>query len=312
MPYSTVDDIKNDITAQITTNGNGEITGADLRIILLGMCDFLDPALKAEIIAKQGSGGSVGGADNDESFPLGTRIEAVLRDILIKTIHPTYVAPTLLLNTSIAQLARESGDIISPILNIVYTQNDGGSIVTRTLKRNGSTIASTFPYTDTSVSIPDGNTDYQGIVTYGNGATKNNNLGAPDTVGKILAGSVNSQLISYLGQRKIFGGTPASTPTTSANVRALANFTLNAQLGTQLIIPVAAGASRICFAYPASLPDVSSVRYVEFGEAELKSLFTKTTFNVEGANSYTAISYKLFTYVPIEPFGADLTYKVTI
>jgi hypothetical protein len=60
------------------------------------------------------------------------------------------------------------------------------------------------------------------------------------------------------------------------------------------------------------LQDVSSVKYVEWLNAEIKDVFIKTNVNVEWANGYTDIAYKVFIYTPVEPFPATATYLVTI
>ena len=108
------------------------------------------------------------------------------------------------------------------------------------------------------------------------------------------------------------GNTGSTTPTTSANVRTLANSYLNPVNGYSLTLNIASGTTRIVIAYPATLEDVSSIKYVELGNAEVKDTFVETLVNVEGANSFTAISYKVFTYLPSVPFGANATYNVTI
>jgi hypothetical protein len=66
------------------------------------------------------------------------------------------------------------------------------------------------------------------------------------------------------------------------------------------------------FAYPDTLRDVSTVKYVEVANSEVKDVFTKTSVNVEGANTYTAIGYKVYRYVPNAPFPNAATYVVTI
>ena len=46
--------------------------------------------------------------------------------------------------------------------------------------------------------------------------------------------------------------------------------------------------------------------------AEIKSAFTKSTVSVEGANGYTAISYKVYTTDYAQPNDKANTYTVTI
>ena len=95
-------------------------------------------------------------------------------------------------------------------------------------------------------------------------------------------------------------------------LRALAVNAINPIVGSQLVIPIALGSTTVAFAYPAALQDVTSVLYVELSNSEVKTLFTKTLVNVEGANGFTQMSYKVYTFTPIQPFQAAVTYRVII
>lgn len=250
-------------------------------------------SLTQQLIVDVGAGQSIGGAVNGEVFPAGTSLESILRDILIKAFNPT-----LSLSSDIATLMQEAGVIISPMFNSNFSQNDAGALLTKILKKNGGQISAVYPYQDLNVQLPDGDIIYISQANY--------------SAGMIPAGGVSSATITYQGRRKIFGGTPGATPATSANVRSLTQNALDAQVGTQLIIPIAQGSTNVSFAYPASLPDVGNVLYVEFSNAEVKSLFTQSIVNVAGANGFTPISYKLYNFTPIQPFQTAVTYRVII
>jgi hypothetical protein len=310
-PFSNLAELIAYIEATFTANGTKDITGPEGRDALKGIIQFLNPNLLQELIAELGEGGSVGGVYTDDTFAIGTSLEDVLRAILRKAIHPEYEDPTATLASDIVVYSREIGDIISPVFNGSFDQNDAGGEITRALKRNGTTISASVPYEDTSIEINEVKT-YLLAVTHGQGACKLNNLGDTDCFGRIEAGIVNSNNIIYTPYRKCFFGFPATTPTTSANVRALTEDFLNPQEGTQFTINIPIGAVKVCFAYPASLRDVESVLYEEFANTEVKDIFVKTTVNVEGANGFTAISYKVFTFTPVEPFTTEATYNVTI
>lgn len=248
--------------------------------------------LAQQLIVSVG-GTPVGGANTGEVFAAGTPIENVLRDILIKAFNPT-----LALATDIATLMQESGSIISPTFNSTFTQNDGGPLLTKILRKNAVQVSAVFPYQDLNVQLHDGDIVYISVATF--------------AAGTIPAGSVNSNTINYQGRRKIFAGTPGAIPASSADVRALALNAINPVVGTQLLIPIAAGSTRVVFAYPATLQDVSSVLYVELSNSEVKSLFTKTLVNVEGANGFAPVSYKVYAYTPIQPFQTAVNYRVII
>ena len=250
--------------------------------------------LSSPLIVNVGAGQSFGGTSTGDTYALGSSLEAILRKVLVKIF-----APVLSLSSSISSAIYEVGTVISPIFTDNFTQNDGGAATTIVLQRNGTQLSGIIPFTDTNLLIIDGDFNYQAIANY--------------TAAAALAGIANSNTISYYGRRKIFGGTPSALPTTTAMVRALSLSALNPVTGnTILTIPIALGSTQVAFAYPATLADITSVQYLELSNSEVKSLFTKTLINVEGANGYLPISYKLYTYTPSQAFQANITYKIIL
>lgn len=310
MTFTTLAELRAYILATFTANGVRDITGPEAKDTFIGILDLIAPALLADLDVNVGAG-KVGGAHNGDHIVVGTTFDALLRKILREAIPPTYVAPTTALSSSITTLEQEIGTILSPIFNLSYTQNDGGALVSRSLTRNGSGIATSFPYTDASVVL-DASKAYQGFASYAQGACKNDSLGAQDCTSRINSGNASSNIITYLPYRKAFYGTPVSAITTSANVRAMSDGFLNPANGSVFTIAIPAGSLRVVFAYPATLEDVASVKFVEMGGTEIKGAFVKTTVSVEGASSFTAINYKVFTFVPVEAFTTAATYQVTI
>lgn len=310
MTFTTEAELRDYILATFTANGVRDITGPEAQDAFIGILDLLSPRLQSNLGISV-EAGKVGGAANGVTLTEGTSLESVLRTILREAVPPTYLAPTLLLESSVSQLDQEIGTIMSPALSNVFTQRDGGIAVTRFLTKNGSQISTTFPYIDSSIQLIAA-VAYQAFTTYGQGACKNDSLGQQNCSGRIQPGTVSSNIITYNAWRKAFWGVPVSAVTNSSGVRALSNSSLRPVVGSTFTINIPAGSQRVVFAYPASLQDVSSVKYREFGNCEIKSIFTKTTVSVEGASGYTAIDYKVFTYEPIEPFQVAANYEITI
>jgi hypothetical protein len=75
-------------------------------------------------------------------------------------------------------------------------------------------------------------------------------------------------------------------------------------------VPV--GAARVVFAYPATSRSVASVKLQELSDSEVKSNFVETSVSVQGANGSAAVTYRVFTYTPVEPFAIVNNYKVFI
>ena len=98
--------------------------------------------------------------------------------------------------------------------------------------------------------------------------------------------------------------------TTSDEVRALTK-SLTLKSGSKFNISIPIGAKMVVIALPDTL-SVTSVKYVEGMNAEVKDIFTQTTVAVEGADGYTSATYKLYTYIPVLDFTQNVTYSVTL
>ncbi len=116
------------------------------------------------------------------------------------------------------------------------------------------------------------------------------------------------------GFRATFYGTFAdkTTALTSANIRKLTGKSTKAlAAGNSFTLTIPVGATRVVFAYPATLRDATQVKDAAT-QYNVLSSFTKTTVDVEGANSYAAKSYKVYYSDFAEPNGKANTYTVTI
>jgi hypothetical protein len=122
---------------------------------------------------------------------------------------------------------------------------------------------------------------------------------------------LNSPSRSIMGYRAYFYGTDL-TSVDSASIRMLSK-SLNPVNNTQFTINIPANTTNVCFAYPASLRDVSSVIYVEGMNSEIKSVFgSPQIVPVNGDNDYQPIDYKVYLMIPDEPFPSSATYIVKI
>ena len=330
---------------EVTTDANGVylnfIVGYETKQVDNGSGDMVDTQVAiyawATAVNIKGESGSSTGDGGDVTFDkdftvkgvsqglysdgvtigTGTNLLEVVKKMLTAVINPTYVAPTLAFTTS-NTLVVESDTTISPVLNTVFNKNNAGDLTAFRIKENGTTIltdtAITSPYTVTAYKIIDQNKTYVAEVDYAAGSILKNNLGEDYATGQIQAGTKTSSSIIFKGVRKYFHGSDTSSNTaytTSAEVRALTGV-LNPVVGTTFTINVPIGAKKVTFAYPETLQDPSTVKYVEGMNAEVKGIFTKTTVSVNGAEGGNAVNYKVFTYVPAQATTAAITYTVTI
>lgn len=267
----------------------------------------------------------VGGLPSGTTINTGTSITDLIKLLGIKTYYPTFIAPSLTLaidvNNSVeagyistATLTATfnkgeiKGDLIEGVWNANTKQNDRAGDVD-TYEINGVDNGGVNTKTLTDNVIEEGANAYNAKVYFTTGPqpldSDGNNYETPLAPGNILTSK------TIYGYRKLFYGL-SSQATNSAEVRALSNSLLNPTNGTTFTINITSGASKVVFAYPATLQDVTEVIYKEGLNADIKGIFTKTTVSVEGANGYTAIDYKVYTYTPINPFDSPVTYEVKI
>lgn len=271
-------------------------------------------------------GTDVGAAPEGYTFPLGMSFTEFVIKVSQKVIPPSYGGPSLTLNGSPAPGNFEVGHITDIVLSEAYSAGNAGARTTLSLTRDATQISTTMPFTDLNRQLTLTPFSYSESSSYLQGPCLVNNMGEIDCDGRIPAGTVTSNTLTYVGQRKAFYGTPSSTPAASAAVRALtSDFAANQNSGVDgagvdltgspqpnFTISIPVGATRVVFAYPATLRPVASVRYQELANSEVKGNFVMTLVNVEGANGFTAAQYRVYTYVPIEPFSIANHYRVFI
>jgi len=275
---------------------------------------------------------TVGSIVPGQNITTGTTLQEFIELMVTATFEPSYVAPSVVLGSSISS-PQEAG--YSANLTLTATFNRGSIDGTMTAGvwnadafqayRAGAATKYTIDGIDRennnsknngTVTVAAGNNTFSSTVDYAIGAVPLNSKGLAfgvDGVTPLTALAVGSvsDSVTVVGQRKYFYGysKPAAT---SADVRDLGNGVLNPANGTSFTINIPLGATSVVFAYPDTLRDVSTVKYVEVANSEVKDVFTKTSVNVEGANAYTAIGYKVYSYVPNAPFPNAATYVVTI
>lgn len=155
---------------------------------------------------------------------------------------------------------------------------------------------------------------YKMTVNYSDGVVANDNLGgASSPEVKITASSCSNNSSTLTPFRKYFYGATTTVPSTvdSAYIRTLTNSNVACSNGKTFSITIPEGAKSVIIAYPATFRDLTSVKDVGAFGTDIVGSFTKSTVNVSGANNYSPIAYKVYTYSPATALGAN-TYNVTI
>ena len=143
---------------------------------------------------------AVGGVKVNDTFPVDTPLETVVRSILSPTLYPTFTAPSASMTASGAKLIEKGGSLASTFtisfnrgsINPAYGTSGYRSGVATSYTLDGTTQATnTF-----SITVTEAKTSYQGSVAYAQGEQpKDSNGGNYST--PLPAGSVNTNTISY-------------------------------------------------------------------------------------------------------------------
>ena len=195
-----------------------------------------------------------------------------------------------------------------------YGPSDTGVTVTGyevTDTSGGSSTTQTGSFTKFTVGD---DTNYKVNVTtsYGDGAIPKTNLGNDYATGQIKAGSKTASSAAVTGYRNMFFGTMTTKPAdiTSADIRALTTKQPKGNV-TDKVINIPVGALRVMFAVPSD-KQITSITDTNGLGAQILSSFTQTTAQVEGANAYTAIEYKVYYMDYASANDTANTYKVTV
>jgi hypothetical protein len=255
---------------------------------------------------------TLGRAVNGTKFPSGMNFTNFVKAVAVQEVAPTYYQPYATLTLTGSATDVEAGSTINPTLTPSFVQNSAGGRSGYSLKRNGVEITTDYAAKSESRVIGDEIISYLGTITYAQGPVLNTSpSNAPSPGGQIAAGSVNTNAATITGRRRAFYGN-SNAVATSANIRGMQGTVLNPVAGTTFTISIPAGATSVEFSYPDNLRDVSSVKYVELSNAEVKGNFVKSANSVNDASGANPIGYKTFKYTPAAPFPSAVTYVVTI
>ena len=267
----------------------------------------------------------VGNIQPQQVIQAGTTLDQFINKLLLTTFYPAMNAPSFSLTTNQAA-AIESGTIE----NITITYNfSRGSIVGKMVSGiwqpstfqayrtgtasdyviNGADMLLVNNRTISNFRVVDGANTFSGLISYNPGDQAVDSDGANYLTP--LPSGQHSDTVTITGYRRLFYGV-SNLAVSSALIRSLGSSSLAPVNGTAFTIHIPVGATNVVIAYPATLRDLTSVQYVEGLYAEVKDNFVKTTVNVEGASGYASVSYKVYIYTPVEPFGATATYNAII
>ena len=238
----------------------------------------------------------------------GKNLREVLVALFAKEQNPTITQPSVAI-TANKMKAYEVGTKVTP--DYTATFNSGkyqygpatGVAVTAwsvadTDSHELTTATGAFP----ELTVGD-NTNYKitATATYGDGVAPKTNLGNEYAAGKIQAGSKSKDSDAITGYRSFFYGVVKTDVLNSAVIRGLTNggaydsaktltVTVNGADGVGIVVAVPADSTRT---------GVKEVLLTTSMNADITADYVVSTpVDVEGANGYTAKSYKIYFYKP--------------
>lgn len=255
----------------------------------------------------------------------GTIISPIFTGVFTKNDAGVLSALSFLRNTG-------TGNVI---LSTVYNPISGTPVATNVPDQFGYTnpnnpnAAYTLIYTDTNFQVTSATATWSVSAFYQDGLRKQNNKGDIDdrafAVRSIAAPQLSSffastNTVSVVGRRIMFYGVDSTftrAPSSSPEVRSLSLSTMNPAVNTAYDISIPIGATRIVYAYPASLgPANGSGSEPAFKDItanfDYTSNFTLTNVLVSGANGFTPVSYNVYTHVPASPIPGAFTMRMLI
>lgn len=278
------------------------------RVYVADTGQLITPENIDEILGRSSGGGTVdsgallrsinanteaGGIKSGTIFTAGTTNEALWNSLLV-----SYKPPTVTFNQN--SESKEFGESYGTLTLSADVTRNSKSIQSVIMKKNNEVIK-TFD------NVTAGGTFTTTLNTSSDSASFSVSVVASD--GSTNVTKTANKSFSSSG---FFGAsTTDQTFTTSAEIRSL-NKKQNIAKGDTFTINIPVGSRTITISYPASIGDISSIKFVESLNAEIKSAFVKSTVNVEGANGATAIPYNVYTQVSPVEFNTISQYDVTI
>lgn len=253
----------------------------------------------------------------------GKSVKDVLAGIFAKEKEPAVTNPAVSITAS-ANKAYEVGTKVSPSYSASlsagsYTYGPATGITAKTwsVTNSGSDeILTTATGTFAEITVADNtNLSITATATYDAGAMPKTNIGNEAPAKQIKAGSASATTSAKItGYRNLFYGVVNTENLTSDVIRGLTKGGAYTTSKTFDVNVTTADAVGIVVAYPSNVPrsGISKVLLTTSMNADVTADYKVTTnVDVEGANGYTAQSYKVYLYKPAK-LTVGQTHKITL
>ena len=165
--------------------------------------------------------------------------------------------------------------------------------------QGGDNVVSTLKYTATA--------------THNAGVVAHDNLGGQSNPQKkIEAGTKQATTSAYSCFRNFFYGATDEKPTLDSNYIRTLTKSNRAYSRGDITITVPVGATRVCIACIGTATGVTRVINTSALNADVTDTFKMTKVQVEGAEKYHPVEYKVWSFEPPEAYGQQAVLKVTL
>lgn len=253
----------------------------------------------------------------------GKSVKDVLAGIFAKEKEPTVTNPAVSITAS-ANKAYEVGTKVSPSYSAslsagsyLYGPATGITAKTWSVTNSGSDeTLTTATGTFAEITVADNtNLSITATATYDAGAIPKSNIGKEVPAKQIKAGSASATTNAKItGYRNFFYGVVNTENLTSDVIRGLTKGGAYTTSKTFDVNVTTADAVGIVVAYPSNAPrsGISKVLLTTSMNADITADYKVVeAVNVEGANGYTAQSYKVYLYKPAK-LTAGQIHKITL
>lgn len=251
----------------------------------------------------------------------GKNLKEVLAALFAKEQNPTITQPSVAIAAN-KMKAYEVGTKVTPDYTATFNSGKYQYGPATGVAVTAWSVADTDSYelTTATGAFPEltvgDNTNYKitATATYGDGVAPKTNLGNEYAAGKIQAGSKSKDSAAITGYRSFFYGVVKTDTLDSAVIRGLTNggaynsaktltVTVNGTDGVGIVVAVPADSTRA---------GVKEVLLTTSMNADITADYAvSTAVDVEGANGYTAKSYKIYFYKPAK-LTSGQSHKITL
>ena len=238
---------------------------------------------------------SVGNAPSGTVLPQGMTFTEYA-----EKVHVTTLPPSIKINTP-TSATHEIGEVITT-LPIKATITKGTYALSKAEFYDGNTLLNTI------TGIP-----ANGVVNMDYSCNNNDTNMKIKVVATDNNGLTGNASVDIKFARGIFYGTSTTGDScnTSALVRSLSNKELGKTSGYKFTVDIPVGTKSVIIAIPATM-NLSDIKFRESMNLSTITSFNISNVDVEGANGYQSVQYKVYQYIADSTFSQESHYDVII